>query len=164
MAGEASIAEQVKKIGAAAIMGGSVSKALLDGQKSRELYSVVGIARGVDRKMNRMTGGTTREFKGHFETTNLLDGTIKQSMRYFAPDILADQLENALADAKGDVIIAVVVGIKESKSPVGFEYVCRAVEKISETDPFAVLKARLGDKLPKPALPAPAATGANAKK
>jgi hypothetical protein len=115
-------------------------------EKAVALFTVIGICNGVKTGMS--TYGEWLALTGQFEAMNLDTGEA-----YVAPQVFLPEPLNGLIAAKVrtpdengqpvSVKFAVEVGIKPSKTTLGYEYTVRELVDASEDDPLAGLRKAL---------------------
>lgn len=134
-------ASLIKKISAKTIVGVVAAP-----EKATPLYTVMGIANGV--KTGQSTYGEWIALTGQFEAMNLETGEAFAAPQVFLPEPLNGLIvakvrtpdENGVTPS---VRFAVEVGIKPSKSTMGYEYTVRELVDASENDPLADLRKAL---------------------
>ncbi len=167
----------IRKISAARVVGNVKAFAPRPGQDGSiprdvvPLFRVFGSANEV--RTGNSDNGPFTALKGRFEAVSLLPdpetGEI-QDATFVAPEcflpepthsILVGELTAKDSEGKRTVEsldFAFEVGVKASKTPVGYEYVCMPLMQHAGSDPLAALRARVAE-LPR-VLPAPAASKA----
>ncbi len=134
-------ASLIKKLSAKTVYG--VVKAP---EKAMALFTVIGIANGV--KTGQSTYGEWVALTGQFEGQNLESGEAFMAPQAFLPEpingLIAAKVRTP--DENGQPVsvrFAVEVGIKPSKSTLGYEYTVRELIDASENDPLADLRKSL---------------------
>lgn len=110
-----------------------------------DLYTVLGIASGV--KTGETAYGPWTKLTGHFEATRVDTGEVFASGEVFLPEpmqsMIAAQLQQRDNDGKRvteSVQFSVMVSIKPSSAPVGYEYEARSLVESGGADPLAALR------------------------
>ncbi|HET8707117.1 MAG TPA: hypothetical protein VFM46_12515 [Pseudomonadales bacterium] len=121
-----------------------------------DLFQIIGIAHTT--KSGESNFGPWTSFKGMFEATRLDTGEIFRSGELFLPDVATDALlpavhKNVEDDGHG-VEFAMVIGantVADRTNPkiVKYEFTCKPLLDVAESDPLAAFKNRV------PALAAP---------
>lgn len=116
-----------------------------EGKPAVDLFTVFGIANGT--KTGNTQYGDWEALTGVFEAVRTSDGRRFQSGVCFMPGAAGQMLVGGLkaaqsADKDASVRFAIVVGIKRSEVPIGYEFTSRQVVKLEQADPLADLRAK----------------------
>jgi hypothetical protein len=134
--------EIVKKITVKAVSGG-----LEKPEKPTPIMTVYGLL--TDSKPDHSDYGDYIRFSGNFEAVNMSNGEHFRSGRLILPGIAEGLLQGALEqEGVESVQFALEIGIKPSKSPVGYDYTVKPLIETSENDPLADMRGKLS--LPSP--------------
>lgn len=140
----------VKKLSAKVLVGNVKAKLIPEGQKSIDLFDVIGIASDV--KVGQSTYGEYVALIGRFRATALMGedaGKQYDSGKLFLPNIALDMIRGALKN--GQVEFALRIGIKEDdKSTTGYTYTAQPLIAPAENDPFEALAKKAMATLPAP--------------
>lgn len=121
-------------------------------KKPTPLAHIFGVARKF--KNDRTTYGDFIRFYGSFEAVNVQDGTVQKSGSMILPPIAENLLAGGLAQEGTEAVeFAFEIGVKPSKSPVGYDYTVKPLVENRDTDPLAAL--REASQQAQKALPAP---------
>lgn len=116
-----------------------------EGDKPRELMTVIGIATGIRQVEDRYHPGQLQYgIKGTFEAVNTETGEVTTANEVFLPSMIQDAVVEALKSGKNEnVQFAVSVSLKYSKIPIGYEYVVKPLVKIAAADILEDLRASI---------------------
>ena len=119
---------------------------------AKALFTVYGIARGY--KMGVSNFGEFITFKGDIEAKNQETGEVYRSSNLILPNLISGMLQGAIdGSPDSDIEVALIVGVKPSDTPMGYEYTIKPLMEMKEADSLVALRALVNDKLK--ALPAP---------
>ncbi len=136
--------EIVKKITVKGVVGDRIAKP----EKAVALCHIYGVCNGF--KAGQTQYGNFVKFSGRFEGMNLETGEVQASGALILPGIA----ENLLAGVVGEnesVEFAFEIGIKPSKSPVGYDFTVKSLIEHRGSDPLASLRDQVANALPAPA-------------
>jgi hypothetical protein len=158
----------VKKLSAKSVIGNILAlfpreTTVVDGKEIKkivlgteiDLLRVIGVARGIKRGTTNF--GEWTAFKGQFEGVRLDDGEIFRSSDLFLPEVATDMLVPVVMEhGEEGVQFAFTIGaraVADRAAPeiVKYEFICKPLVEVSQTDPLEAFKNTL------PALPAPKA-------
>lgn len=144
----------VKKMTTKTILKGAPDKGVLKDSNGEPVYlaTVFGDARL--RKPDNSDYGPYVKFSGSFRAINHESGEEIRSRVLILPAVAEGIIDEILAQEEiNSVEFAIKLGIVESATPIGYEWVVEPLEGMSaENDPLAHLESRLRDKnlLPAP--------------
>lgn len=116
-----------------------------DSPKNIDMFNLIGVAKGF--KTGESEHGPWVSFQGVFKATGLIpdeNGEIDvfRSSVAFLPEPASFMLHQAL-ESNEEVEMAFVVGIAPSKTPIGYEYVCKPIFDPKETDAILAIENRM---------------------
>lgn len=124
-----------------------IDRATLKGNKP--LVHVYGIARGFTPDSSQY--GDYIRFNGDFEGVNLETGEAQRAGSMILPEIAQNLLHGVMnAEGNNAVEFALEIGIKPSKSPVGYDYTVKPLIESVEADPLKALRGASQKALPAP--------------
>lgn len=137
--------EFLKKITVKGVCGAIDTKP----EKAAAIMTVYGLAN--EAKADRSDYGDYVRFGGSFEAVDMNSGKAYRSGRMILPGIAEGLLAGALSqDNTESVQFALEIGIKPSKSPVGYDYTVKPLVEVGENDPLADLRGKLALPSPEP--------------
>lgn len=119
--------------------------------KEHGVMRVIGESRGY--KTGNTAFGEFVAFIGQFRATNIETGEVFDGPNLFLPDVASGLMRAQHDNAEGPIQFAFDIGVKPASTPHGYEYTVTPLMAPSESDPLAVLAAKL--LATAPALPAP---------
>lgn len=126
----------IKKLSTPKILGGKPK--LKEGEKSRNLYNVMGIASNT--KTGETDHGPWCALTGNFAAINLETGEQFRSAVVFLPDIALDMVRGQLDTGANAVEFGFMIAIKEDEqSATGYVYTATPLMEPDENDPLEVL-------------------------
>ncbi|RJP44495.1 hypothetical protein C4587_01790 [Candidatus Parcubacteria bacterium] len=114
------------------------------------VFHVYGLARKYDAERSQY--GEYLRFTGDFEAVNLKTGEVHRAGSMILPDIAENVLAGAMnTEGAQAVQFALEIGVKPSKSPVGYDYTVKPlVENREAEDALTTLRAASRAALPAP--------------
>jgi len=117
-------------------------------EKPDAIMTVFGLVTGA--KPDRSDYGDYIRFEGNFEAVDMGTGNAYRSGRMILPGIAEGLLAGAFnGEGVESVQFALEIGIKPSKSPVGYDYTVKPLVESAENDPLADLRGKLSLPAPK---------------
>lgn len=127
--------EIVKKITVKGIVGEKIERP----EKARPVAHIYGTVNAM--KPGQTQYGNFVRFIGRFEGVNLETGDVTASGALILPGIAENLLAGAIsADQAEAVDFAFEVGVKPSKSPVGYDFTVRSLIEHRGADPLAAIR------------------------
>ena len=129
------MSEMIKKISAKNVMETRIKPP----EEATELFKVFGIARGT--RSGEGDNGPWTSLIGGFEAIRTHDGKVFKAPQVFLPEpvnsLMAEKLRE---ESVNELQFAVVVGLKPSDTPIGYEYTCSTIVDADDADPLAALR------------------------
>jgi hypothetical protein len=102
---------------------------------------VIGESRGY--KTGNTAFGEFVSFTGQFRATNMETGEVFDGPNLFLPDVATGLMRAQHDNSDGPIQFAFDIGVKPADTPHGYEYTVTPLMAPSESDPLAVLSAKL---------------------
>lgn len=151
----------LKKITVKGVLERKPTAALLGDANNFAIMTVFGTATSCKPEKHEFGDGNFSEynrFRGNFSAVRVSDGEEFRSGTLIMPDVAGDALAGVMADleeGKASVQFAFFIGIKNSESPIGYEYTAEPLTEPQEHDPLLQMRRQLLGDSNTPKLAAP---------